>query len=618
MIDNLFFASRSDAHMACCFFAFSMFGRSLTHTGFITACFMSVHLTARRYFTRLKHFLSKLHLFCCLIWLISANESKAQKNWTVQFPSGTSIRNEQTRFANKSQAVNSIRNVYGILVADGYTDCKIDTIVKDSSIVVQVVKGERYLLKAIRWTGDSLPKNIRTVRQGKPRPFNGSELGLTAIKVLTTCENNGYPFASIQVENLDYDSAGIIASMRLDRGKQFSMDSLVIKSEQKMPVRYVRNYINFGKNDLYDESQFSSLEKKLREIPFLQMIRPPEVLFKPTGKADLYIYLKKKKANYFNGILGIRPDDVTGKINLTGDAEIKLLNALNTGEEFYLNWRKMQAQTQELTVKTMLPFVLNAPLGIDGGLKIYKRDTTFSSVKTALGLVLQMGGRDRLKVFVERNQISQLSSFVVTQALGNVNSTLYGLAIQKEKLDYVLNPRTGYSIVLEAAAGSRKVASNNLSDSPSSPQSGQIYRIESVLQYFQPTFRSQCIRAAVNGATVVAEKLYDNEIYRFGGLRTMRGIDEESIFATSFAVFTLEYRLLFEENSALYLFADQGWYEKKGVTSFNTDTPISYGAGVNFETKAGIFTFNYSLGQQFNNPVLVRNAKVSFGFTSVF
>ncbi|MBL0317529.1 MAG: hypothetical protein IPP69_17895 [Flavobacteriales bacterium] len=117
---------------------------------------------------------------------------------------------------------------------------------------------------------------------------------------------------------------------------------------------------------------------------------------------------------------------------------------------------------------------------------------------------------------------------------------------------------------------------------------------------------------------MVTPSIYENEMNRIGGLRTIRGIDEESLNTSSYLIGTIEYRLLYEENSALYLFADQGWYEKKSTNSFVTDTPIGFGAGVNFETKAGIFTLNYAIGQQFDNPILVRNAKVSFGFRNVF
>jgi hypothetical protein len=98
----------------------------------------------------------------------------------------------------------------------------------------------------------------------------------------------------------------------------------------------------------------------------------------------------------------------------------------------------------------------------------------------------------------------------------------------------------------------------------------------------------------------------------------MRGINEESIYATAWSVASIEYRVLLEENSAVYLFGDQCWYEKKGASGFDTDHPFSFGAGFNFETKAGIFTFNYALGKQFDNPILVRNGKISFGFRNVF
>jgi hemolysin activation/secretion protein len=107
-------------------------------------------------------------------------------------------------------------------------------------------------------------------------------------------------------------------------------------------------------------------------------------------------------------------------------------------------------------------------------------------------------------------------------------------------------------------------------------------------------------------------------MYRIGGLRTLRGFSEEVLFATTYSVASFEYRYLFEENSAVYLFTDAAWYEKTGTTNYVRDTPLGFGAGVNFETKSGIFTFNYALGSEFNNPILVRNAKISFGFRNVF
>src|SRR5690606_38980042 len=206
----------------------------------------------------------------------------------------------------------------------------------------------------------------------------------------------------------------------------------------------------------YNEDKLRSLDKKLREIPFVQLQAPTEIRFKP-GEADVYLFLQRKKASFFNGIVGVRPDDVSGKINITGDAEIKLANAFNGGEEFYINWRKLQTQTQDLTVKTTLPYLFSSPIGVDGMLKIYKRDSTFTSLKANGGLVFVFSGSNYIKAFVERNTTNQLSTYFTGLPLANVNATLYGLSCHLEKLDYRFNPRKGYQGTAQLSTGFRKV-----------------------------------------------------------------------------------------------------------------------------------------------------------------
>jgi hypothetical protein len=82
---------------------------------------------------------------------------------------------------------------------------------------------------------------------------------------------------------------------------------------------------------------------------------------------------------------------------------------------------------------------------------------------------------------------------------------------------------------------------------------------------------------------------------------------------------------LFEQNSAFVLFGNYGWYENASYDynqSFgstpNHDMPYSFGAGVLFQTKAGIFQMNYALGHQFNNDISLRAGKVSFGLVNTF
>ena len=112
--------------------------------------------------------------------------------------------------------------------------------------------------------------------------------------------------------------------------------------------------------------------------------------------------------------------------------------------------------------------------------------------------------------------------------------------------------------------------------------------------------------------------MFDNELIRIGGLFTLRGFDEESIFATFYSIATVEYRYILEQNSFLYLFFDGAYYEKDNVKGYVSDRPIGFGAGMSFDTKAGIFSISYALGKQFDNPILFRSAKIHFGFINYF
>ena len=114
------------------------------------------------------------------------------------------------------------------------------------------------------------------------------------------------------------------------------------------------------------------------------------------------------------------------------------------------------------------------------------------------------------------------------------------------------------------------------------------------------------------------DDLYANELYRIGGLKTLRGMDEASITASSYVISTVEYRFLYEENSNFFLFVDQAWWERHVKDEFSTDTPMGFGLGTTFETKAGLFSLTYALGQQFDNPIQLRGGKVHFGFISLF
>ncbi|MBL0102818.1 MAG: BamA/TamA family outer membrane protein [Bacteroidetes bacterium] len=197
----------------------------------------------------------------------------------------------------------------------------------------------------------------------------------------------------------------------------------------------------------------------------------------------------------------------------------------------------------------------------------------------------------------------------------------YGSTVHWERLDYRLNPRKGIAMEFTASAGNRKIRKNS-SINPALYDSLELqsvtYAGEMHLDYFWSPGGKHVINFGTIGGYIQNESLFINELFRIGGLKSLRGFDEESIYASGFLIGKIEYRYQLEQNSFLFTFFNMAGYANKSRNINLHDTPIGFGAGINFETKLGIMSVSYALGKQFDNPIYFRNGKIHFGIVNYF
>ncbi len=288
----------------------------------------------------------------------------------------------------------------------------------------------------------------------------------------------------------------------------------------------------------------------------------------------------------------------------------------------------MQASTQDLKTRFIFPFLFKTPFGIDANFKLYKKDSTYLEVNPNIGIQYHLSGENYFKVFVNRKQLTLintkgLAGLTTLPPYADITSSLYGISLKMEKLDYRLNPRKGYSIIGTIGAGNKIIKKNDKLDAniyKNMKLNSAQYSAELEADVFLPIKNRSTIKFGNKSAYLYNENLFQNELFRVGGLKTLRGFDEESISASAYSIFTLEYRFLFEENSYIFFFGDGAYYENKSIsfTGDGYDTPFGFGTGISFETKAGIFSINYALGKQFNNPIDLKTGKVHFGIVNYF
>lgn len=417
----------------------------------------------------------------------------------------------------------------------------------------------------------------------------------------------------------------LTALLSIEKNQRYIIDSIIIKGNATISDQYLKNYFRIKEGDLYNESTVKRLSTKINELPFVTEEQKWRIQFSE-DESKLYLFLKKKQASRFNGVLGVLPDDETGKLRLTGDVKLNLMNAFRNGEKISFNWRSIQENTQDLNFDISYPFLMNSPFGIDYNFKLYKRDTTFIDVGHKIGLRYILKGNNFFKVFFHNKSSnllarSNFTSLTVLPSYADVSSQQYGIGFFIENLDYTLNPKKGYSINFNGSLGNKRIKKNpeinpelyeniNLKTS--------IYNADVNMAYYFPIAKRSVIKLGSRNGYTYNENLFENELLRIGGLLTLRGFDEESIFASLYTIETIEYRFILEQNSYFFAFLDGAYYENKNINSFVSDRPFGFGAGMSFETRAGIFSISYALGKQFDNPILFRSGKVHFGFVNFF
>lgn len=458
------------------------------------------------------------------------------------------------------------------------------------------------------------------------KPFSFKEIKRVQEKLIVYYENNGFPFASVKLDSIEIQDETISAKLFLTKNQEQKIDSIEIIGNAKISPTYIYNYLGIKPKSNYNESQLKKINTRISELAFVRITKPPTVSFSEKQNT-LTLSLDKKRASQFDGILGVLPDNKTGKILFTGDVRLKLQNGLGRGELIDLNWRKLQTQTQDLKLRLTYPFIFKSPFGIDYNMKLYKRDTTFLDINQNIGVQYILIGGNYFKVFYNNKN----STLLNTKGLENIQSlppyadvqvNMYGLGLKYEKLDYRLNPRKGFYILFNASAGIKKIKQNSKIN-PAVYQNLNLHSTQYIGDFeggfFIPFANRNTIKIGNQTGFVNGENTFQNELLRIGGLKSLRGFDEESIFVSSYSILTLEYRFLLEQNSYIFIFADQAFYEKNQVGNlYVKDNPLGFGAGISFETKAGIFSINYALGRQFDNPFQLRSGKIHFGLVNYF
>ena len=364
----------------------------------------------------------------------------------------------------------------------------------------------------------------------------------------------------------------------------------------------------------YSEKVLRDLGRTVADIEFLSMPRSPQVLFN-REKTVIFTYIEKEKANQFDGILGFNTNE--GEVTLTGNVYLRLLNTFNRGEEIILDWSSPGNTTQKLDLQASYPFLFGWSWAIEGGLDLLKQDSTFLNLQTNLGIRYFFNPRSSVSFSLENRSSSRLQSNA-DNSVTDYHSTFYNLGGRWRTTDRRVAPKNGQELQLQAGLGERNTIDSRNAQLRATLDFRNYWNFAPLLVLCN---RVQYGRFDGNFQVSGLGPGYYNELFRFGGIKNLRGFDEQSLFIAEYLIGTVELRLLAGADGYFFAFTDFGSLDPGStfdVTIMVGQTAWSLGAGAAFQTPAGFLNLTYALGRQSGNTFQFDQAKVHIGLVNQF
>lgn len=530
---------------------------------------------------------------------------------------GKKSRTLHLTFQDSSQAKTWIDNLSRDLWQQGYLSVDVRREKQSSdSARVTLMPGNQVRLYSLTRAGETRR------RKGTLPAFNEKEI----MPLLRKAENHGHPFARIAVDSVLWSGGMPHFFLSLEPGPLIILDTMDVAGSAKVSRRFLEAYLGMKPGSPYREKAISGASNRLERLPYAAVTEGPSVLFKDS-LAQVKVRLSRKPCSTVYGFLGLAPaSSFNPRLLLMGEARLHLHHALGFGESIDLEWRRLQVQTQSLRFGLAWPYLLNTQLGAEGLFDFYRKDSSFQNIQLSLGLRYLFPGQNHIRFGFQRfiSRLIDRKNLASLAQLPPAHDATMNLAFCGtwwENTDNRFSPARGFIFQADAAAGIRKMPRlPGISDSlyRGIPLQAPFWQAMVRGEQFLPMGRMWVLRVSESGGYMGSSTLFQNQLFRLGGLRHLRGFNEESLFASSYLTCIVEPRLRFERNSFVCVFANGGYLQRHTSAGWIEDLPLGFGAGGAIDTKAGQLELYYAYGMLRQQPLRLREAKIHIGYRVIF
>nr|WP_315149248.1 hypothetical protein [uncultured Flavobacterium sp.] len=485
----------------------------------------------------------------------------------------------------------------------------------DSSYIAKFSLNERIKLIHI-YIGKNREINDLALMDNKKdtlvMPYNETESFLN--NTLHKLEQNGFAFAKLKLINIKKKNNSLYAELQFESGQQRQLNSIVVKfndddRKNKFPEGHLKQINKKYQNSSFNQDVVRKIQSDFEKFGFVNQIKAPEILFtKDTTK--VYVYLEKRKSNIFDGFIGFANNE-NDKLTFNGYLDLSLENTIHAGEQFSLYWKSDGNNQKTFKASIDLPYIFKTPIGLKAQIYIFKQDSIFQNTKTSLDLGYFINYKTRIYLGYQATESSDIQN-TNNSTISDFKNSFITTNLEYTRLDhknFTFPKKT--SLFIQMGIGNRETS--DFVETVGNNKQTYININAMHNFYLNP---KNCININYQNYFLKSDTYIINELYRFGGTKSIRGFAENSLQANFMNAIITEYRYIFTPEFYLHTILDYSYYEDK--TSNYKANLLGFGLGIGLRTKNGVLKLNFSNGSNDGQKVLTSNTNVTLNYNIEF
>mgnify|MGYP001150075214 CR=1 FL=1 len=422
--------------------------------------------------------------------------------------------------------------------------------------------------------------------------------------IVDNFEQSGKSFIKLSLDHIHLQKDTAFANININETQVRTIDKGIIKGYENFPKNFITHELNLKTGSIFNKEKLEYVSTTINHISFVEEQKPPEVLF-TNDSTYIYIYLKKKRSNKFDGILGFASKEEKSGLEFNGYLDLEFSNIFNSGEKLSLFWKNNGNDSQRFYISAETPYIFNLPIIPKVNFELFRQDSTFSNVSTLVDISYSLNKIGDVSVVFNTESSTNLLKNQTTN-IKSFKNIFYGVAYNYENIvnDNLFPIRFRFNF--SSFFGSREVENAKTNQSKFQLLANYIFSINKKNYLFLQN----------QSALLNSENFVTNELFRIGGTNNIRGVNEESILATSYSVFNLEYRFRPNFSSFFYSITDYAYIQDE-IASTNLNI-LSLGIGYAFRTKIGLLNLSYAIGKFDNSSFNFDNSRLHIKIISFF